>query len=68
MQELFSLIHSKNILIACIQESKLKSTKVLPTNSFPNYTAVRKNRSGDAGGGGIVTLIHIVLSYDIVPS
>ena len=44
MQELSSLVHSKNILIVYIQESKLKLTKILTINSFPNYTAVRKDR------------------------
>ena len=42
MYELSSVLHPKNILIACIQESKLESTKVLPTKSFPNYIDVRK--------------------------
>ena len=41
LQELSSILHSKKILIACIQESKLKSMKILPTNSFPNYTTAR---------------------------
>ena len=36
MQESSSLLPSKNILIACIQEYKLIPTKNLPTNFFPN--------------------------------
>ena len=58
-------LRSKNILIACIQESKLKSTKVLPPNSFSNDTAVRQDRHDDTGDGlvtitiiSLVTIIH----------
>ena len=36
MQELSSLLQLENIRIACIQESKLKSPKILPIIFFPN--------------------------------
>ena len=58
MQELSSLLQSKNILIAGIQESKLKSTKNLPNSFLPNYTAVRIYRPDDTGSGGLITFIH----------
>ena len=45
-------------LVAVVQESKLKSTKNLPTNSFPNYTAVRMDRRDDTSSGGLITFIH----------
>ena len=46
-----------------MHESKLKLTKVLPINSFPNYTDVRKVRPGDTGGGG-----HITFNHHSIPS
>ena len=56
----------KDIHIACLQEFKLKATKLPPTNYFANYTAVRKDRPDDTDGGGLVReffplplLIHI---------
>ena len=51
-----------------MQESRLQSTKVLPTNSFPNYSAVRKERPGDMGGGGLITLIHHSITFIRIPS
>ena len=39
-------LEKPNLLIVCIQQSKFKLTKNLPTNSFPNYTIVYKNKQG----------------------
>ena len=51
-----------------MQESKLKSTEHLTTNSFPNYTAVHKDQPSDTGGGGLVTLIHNSFTFIHLPS
>ena len=55
IQELSSLLNSKNTLIACIP---YKSPNLNQPKSFPNYTAVNKDQPGDKGGGELVTLIH----------
>ena len=52
----------------CIQESKRKSIKVNPPNSFPSYTAVCQDRPGDTGCAGLVTLIHHSIPFNNIPS
>ena len=48
-------------MVACIQETKLKSnSQLLP---FPNYSTVRRDRPGPSGGGGLITLVHHSIQY-----
>ena len=48
-QQLLQLLRDQNILIACIQETKLTATSVLPP--FPNYAVLRKDRPQGRGEG-----------------
>ena len=59
-QQLTQLLKDQNILIACIQETKLTDTSSLPP--FPNYAVLRKDRS-QGRGGGLITLIHHSITY-----
>ena len=64
-QQLLQLLQDQNILIACIQETKLTETSILPP--FPNYTTIRKDRP-QGRGGGLITLIHHSVTYqEIIP-
>ena len=50
-------------------ESSSSSTKILPTNSFPNYTTVRKYHAGDTSCELVmVTLINNSLTFIRIPS
>ena len=62
--ELRDYLLRNNVLVACIQETKLGPDSRLP--SFPGYAFIRKDRG--AGGGGLVTLVHHSLSYVTVDS
>ena len=68
MQELTSFLHWKNILLSCVQKCKLKSTKVLQTNSSPNFTADRKDCPGDTGDRRLTTLIHHSITFISISS
>ena len=59
-QQLLQLLRDQNILIACIQETKLTATSVLPP--FPNYAVLRKDRPLGRGGG-LITLVHHSVTY-----
>ena len=54
--ELSSLLHSKNVLIAALQETKLTSNSKL--KRFPNFTTIRRDQPGNTRGGGLIILIH----------
>ena len=62
--ELNEFLSSQNVLVACIQESKLNPNSRLP--SLPDYAVVRKDQVG--GGGGLITLIHHSISYTKIAS
>ena len=47
-QEIISLLNSKFILVACIQETMLTSKSLL--RPFPNYATLRRDRPGPSGG------------------
>ena len=67
LQKLFSLFYSEDILVPCIQESKIKPYINLHTNSFPNFT-VHKNRPGLTGGERLIALIHRFISCTNFPT
>ena len=54
--ELRHFLGRHNVLVACVQESKLTARSKSP--SFPDYTVVRRDWPGDAEGGGLLTLVH----------
>ena len=60
-RELSSYLHDKQILVACLQETKLTSTSKTP--SFANYNMVRKDRPSQDGGGGLAILVHHSISF-----
>ena len=64
--ELADFLQDKNIQVACLQESKLSSAS--PYSDFTNYTTVRKDRPGDRGGGGLLSLIHHSVTYTELPT
>ena len=64
--ELSALLHSKGILVACIQESKLHSSSATP--DFPNYTVIRRDRPAPTRGGGLLTLVHHSIQYKNLPT
>ena len=59
-QEIIHLLKQRNVLVACIQETKLTPASSLP--DFPNFAAVRRDRPG-RGGGGLITLVHHSITY-----
>ena len=59
--ELSTYLNSHKVLIAAIQETKLKPTSSL--KAFPGYTALRRDRPNVDGGGGLLFLIHHSISY-----
>ena len=58
--QLLQLLQDRNILIACIQETKLTETYTLLP--FSIYAAVRKDRP-QGRGGWLITLIHHSKTY-----
>ena len=64
-QELDHLLKTNNILVACIQETKLTSSSNLPT--FEKFSVERRDRT-TGGGGGLITLVHHSVSYTVVDS
>ena len=60
------LLNKHNILIACIQETKLTTSN--PDPDFDNYLVERRDRPNNDGGGGLITLIHRDVSYTPVAS
>ena len=67
-QEIAALLHSKNVLIACLQETKLGPNSNL--RDFPNYCIIRRDRPSTAGpnGGGLITLVHHSIPYTPLPT
>ena len=64
--ELSALLHSRGILVACIQESKLHPLS--PSPDFPNYTVIRRDRPTPTRGGGLLILVHHSIQYKDLPS
>ena len=62
--ELNHFLSGHNVLVACIQETKLGTNSRLP--AFPGYAVVRKDRVG--GGGGLITLVHHSIQFQQLPS
>ena len=62
--ELNDFLSRYNVLVACIQETKLSQGSRLP--SFPGFASVRQDRVG--GGGGLVTLVHHSVNFSQVAS
>ena len=63
--ELASFLDSRQVKVACLQETKLSSAAKTP--SFPNYAVIRRDRPA-GGGGGLMTLVHHSLSFVESPS
>ena len=64
--QLDHLLRKNSVLVACIQESKLRPSSNF--KDFPQYTAIRRDRPGGGGGGGLVTLVHSSVDYIPLPS
>ena len=64
-KELASFLSSRQVKIACIQETKLNASSKSP--SFPNYAIVRRDRPV-GGGGGLITLVHHSIPFVEKPS
>ena len=47
--------------MACLQESKL--TEHSTFTDFPNFQTIRRDRPGERGGGGLLSLVHHSISY-----
>ena len=58
--ELASFLSLHQVKVACLQETHLDDKARMP--SFPGYAVVRQDRP-TGGGGGLVTLVHLSLSY-----
>ena len=63
-QQLLHFLRDKNILIACVQETKLTATSALP--AFPNYAVIRRDRLRGRGGG-LIILVHHSITYQELP-
>ena len=61
--EIINLLTQTNANIFCINETKLKPAINI---EFDNYQIVRKDRN--ANGGGVATLIHNDLEFEIISS
>ena len=59
--ELKDFLQRRNIHVALIQETKLRPTSKTP--SFPGFTALRVDRPGDGGGGGLLALVSRALPF-----
>ena len=64
--ELAHFLQTRGILVACLQESKL--SEVSTFTDFPNYQTLRRDRPGDRGGGGLISLIHHSISFTHLPT
>ena len=64
--ELASFMCSRNIQVACLQESKLSTYS--PYSDFPNYYSHRRDRSDGREGGGLLSLIHHSLTWTDFPT
>ena len=62
--ELNCYLNNQNVLVACIQETKLSPNSRLP--SFPGYAVIRKD--GVGGGGGLFTLVHHSVQFSELAS
>ena len=60
LHELRTFLSNNNVVVACIQESKLQPSS--PDPKFANFTILRADRERDKGGG-LVTLIHHSLTF-----
>ena len=67
-QEILSLLHSRHVLIACLQETKLGPNSTL--RDFPDYITIRRDRPNITGpnGGGLITLVHHSIPYIPLPT
>ena len=54
-------LSTKQVKIACLQETKLRSSSRDP--KFPGYSILRRDRPGDRMGGGLAFLIHHSIAY-----
>ena len=63
--ELNHFLSSNNVVVACVQETKLGNNSRLP--KFPGYAVLRQDRTG-GGGGGLLTLVHHSFRFSQVPS
>ena len=61
--ELIQLINDQNILIACIQETKLTASSDITQLKFPNHAVIRKDRPSGRPGGGLITLVAHSIKY-----
>ena len=64
-EQIYDLITKHNILVACIQETKLIPGAPVP--NFGRYAVERRDRPS-GGGGGLITLIHPSINYTTVDS
>ena len=64
-QEICELLEQQDILVACIQETKLISSSQLPT--FDKHSVERRHLPAGAGGG-LITLVHLSVNYTVVDS
>ena len=62
--ELNCYLNNQNVLVACIQETKLSPNSRLP--SFPGFAIIRKDWAG--GGGGLLTLVHHSVQFSELAS
>ena len=61
--QLDAILHKHSILVACIQESKLRPSSTF--SDFPFYTAIRRDRPN---GSGLITLVHSSINYIPLPT
>ena len=64
--ELQYFLHPHQVLVACVQETKLGVNSSL--KEFTDYATVRRDRPTGGGGGGLVTLIHHSVPYRVPDS
>ena len=61
IEELKNLVHGTQPGIITIQETKL--TQKAKTPKIPHYTTIRKYREHKQGGGGLITLIKVNITF-----
>ena len=64
--ELQDFLHCHQVLVACVQETKLGVNSSL--KEFTDYATVRRDRPTGGGGGGLVTLVHHSVTYSVPDS